>query len=135
MFTKMFGPPPLANDYSYADRTKLRRSCRERRECLEGRDYSRPRSPRDATHILELHYAWWERRMRDNGKEDAGQMRDNEKEDARKRGGGADKQGGAHSRYQFFRCGKIGGGGGRINDGGYSDGTLRYILDLLQGRI
>ena len=21
MFTKMFGPPPLANDYSYADRT------------------------------------------------------------------------------------------------------------------
>ena len=43
--------------------------------------------------------------MRDNGKEDAHQMRDNEKEDARKRGG-------AHSRYQFFRCGKIGGGGG-----------------------
>ena len=37
-------------------------------------------------------------------------MRDNEKEDARKRGG-ADKRGGAHSRYQFFRCGKIGGGG------------------------
>ena len=36
-------------------------------------------------------------------------MRDNEKEDARKRGG-ADKRGGAHSRYQFFRCGKIGGG-------------------------
>ena len=84
----MFGPPPLANDYSYADRTTLRRSCRERRACLEGRDYSRPRSPRDATHILELHYAWWERRMRDNGKEDARQMRDNEKEDARKRGGG-----------------------------------------------
>ena len=37
-------------------------------------------------------------------------MRDNEKEDARKRGGGADKRVGAHSRYQFFRCGKIGGG-------------------------
>ena len=38
-------------------------------------------------------------------------MRDNEKEDARKRGGGgADKRGGVHSRYQFFRCGKIGGG-------------------------
>ena len=36
-------------------------------------------------------------------------MRDNEKEDARKRGG-ADKQKGVHSRYQFFRCGKIGGG-------------------------
>ena len=32
---------------------------------------SRPRSPRDVTYILELHYAWWERRMRDNGKEDA----------------------------------------------------------------
>ena len=78
----------------------------------EGRDNSRPRSPRDVTHILELHYAWWERRMRDNRKEDARQMRDNEKEDARKRGGGADKRGGAHSEYQFFRCGKIGGGGG-----------------------
>ena len=37
-------------------------------------------------------------------------MRDNEKEDALKRGG-ADKRGGAHSRYQFFRCRKIGGGG------------------------
>ena len=109
MFTKMFGPPPLANDYSYADRMTLRRSCREHRVCLEGRDYSWPRSPRDAMHILELLYAWWERRMRDNGKEDARQMRDNEKEDARKRGG--DKRGGANSRYQFFRCGKIGGGG------------------------
>ena len=32
---------------------------------------SQPRSPRDVTHILELYYAWWERRMRDNGKEDA----------------------------------------------------------------
>ena len=53
-------------------------------------------------------------------------MRDNEKEDARKRGGGADKRVGAHSRYQFFRCGKI-GGGGRINDGGRSGGTLRYM--------
>ena len=27
-----------------------------------------------------------------------------------RKGGGADKQGGAHSRYQFFRCGKVGGG-------------------------
>ena len=55
-------------------------------------------------------------------------MRDNEKEDARKGGGGggADKRGGAHSRYQFFRCRKI-GGGGRINDGGRSGGTLLYI--------
>ena len=104
MFTKMFGPPPLANNYSYADRTTLRRSCCERRACLEGRDYSRPHSPRDATHILELHYAWWERRMRDNGKEDARQMR----EDARKRGGG---------------------GGGGINDGGRSDGTLWYMYN------
>ena len=41
------------------------------------------------------------------------------------RKGGADKRGGAHSRYQFFRCG-INRGGGRINDGGRSDGTLRY---------
>ena len=48
--------------------------------------------------------------MRDNRKEDAHQMRDNEKEDARKREGGGDKRGGAHSRYQFFRCVKIGGG-------------------------
>ena len=74
----------------------------------EGRDYSRPRSPRDVTHILELHYAWWELRMRDNGLVRC--------EITRKRtlgkGGGADKRGGAHSRYQFFRCGKIGGGGG-----------------------
>ena len=94
MSTKMFGPPPLANDYSYADRTTLRRSCRERRACLEGRDYSRPCSLRDGTHMLELHYAWWERRMRDNGKEDARQMRDNEKEDARKGGGGRINEGG-----------------------------------------
>ena len=43
------------------------------------------------------------------------------------KGGGADKRGGAHSRYQFFRCGKIGGGGGRINDRGRSGGTLRYM--------
>ena len=53
-------------------------------------------------------------------------MRDNEKEDARKRGGGRINELGAHSRYQFFRCGKI-GGGGRINDGGRSGGTLRYM--------
>ena len=57
-------------------------------------------------------------------------MRDNEKEDARKRGGGADKRGGAHSRYQFFRCGKM--GGGRINDGGRSGGTLRYMKTCLR---
>ena len=56
-------------------------------------------------------------------------MRDNEKEDARKRGGGGRiNEGGAHSRYQFFRCGKI--GGGRINDGGRSGGTLRYIYRM-----
>ena len=64
-------------------------------------------------------------------------MRDNEKEDARKRGGGvggwgADKRVGAHSRYQFFRCGKI-GGGGRINDGGRSGGTLRYMYNICHG--
>ena len=47
-------------------------------------------------------------------------MQDNGKE------GGRINEGGAHSRYQFFRCGKI-GGRGRINDGGHSDGTLRSI--------
>ena len=52
-------------------------------------------------------------------------MRDNGKVDAWKRGR-ADKRGGAHSRYQFFRCGKI--GGGRINEGGHSDGRLWYHL-------
>ena len=53
MFTKMFGPPPLANDYSYADRIMNdRRSCCEHRK---GRHYSRPRSPKDVTHILALH--------------------------------------------------------------------------------
>ena len=52
-------------------------------------------------------------------------MRDNEKRTLAEKGGGADKRGGAHSRYQFFRCGKI--GGGRINDGGRSGGTLRYM--------
>ena len=65
--------------------------------------------PREISHVLELRYAWWER---DNRKEDAHQMRDNEKDDARKRGGGRINEGGAQSRYQFFRCGKIGGGGG-----------------------
>ena len=42
--------------------------------------------------------------MRDNGKEDVVGC-----EITRKRTLG--KWGGAHSRYQFFRCGKIGGGG------------------------
>ena len=112
MFTKMFGPPPLANDYSYADRTTLRRSSGDRRTCLEGRDYSRPRSPRDATHILELHYAWWERRMRDN-----------EKEDARKRGGWINEGGAFTIPILLMRKNR---GWGRINDGGRSGGTLRY---------
>ena len=85
---------------------------------------SRPRSPRDVTHIFELHYAWWERQMRDNGKEDAVRCEITRKRTLGK-GGGADKRGGAHSRYQFFRCGKI-GGRGRINDGERSGGTLRY---------
>ena len=89
---------------------------------------SRQRSPRDVTHILELHYAWWERRMRDNGKEDAVGCEITRKRTLGK-GGGADKRGGAHSRYQFFRCGKI--GGERINDGGRSGGTLRYYYNFL----
>ena len=50
--------------------------------------------------------------MRDNGMEDARRMRDNGKEDVRIRGRGRINKGGAHSRYQFFRCEKIGGGGG-----------------------
>ena len=49
--------------------------------------------------------------MRDNGKEDVVGCEITRKRTLGK-GGGADKQGGAHSRYQFFRCGKIGGGGG-----------------------
>ena len=47
--------------------------------------------------------------MRDNGKEDAVGCEITRKRTLEK-GGGADKRGGAHSRYQFFRCGKIGGG-------------------------
>ena len=62
--------------------------------------------------------------MRDNGKEDAVGCEITRKRTLGKEGG-ADKRGGAHSRYQFFRCGKI--GGGRINDGGRSGSTLRYI--------
>ena len=59
---------------------------------------SRPRSPRDVTHILELHCAWWESRMRDNGKEDAvGCEIVTRKRTLGK--GGADKRGRAHSRY------------------------------------
>ena len=61
--------------------------------------------------------------MRDNGKEDAVGCEITRKRTLGK-GGGEDKREGAHSRYQFFRCGKI-GGGGRINDGGRSGGTLR----------
>ena len=48
--------------------------------------------------------------MRDNGKEDAVGCDITRKRTLGKGGGGADKRGGAHSRYQFFRCGKIGGG-------------------------
>ena len=107
MFTKMFGRPPLANDYSYADR--IMNDYNDHAVRVVKAETIVGHVPRDVTHILALHYAWWERRMRGNGKEDARRMRDNGKEDARKMGG-ADKQGGAHSRDQFFRCGKIGGG-------------------------
>ena len=41
-------------------------------------------------HILALHYAWWERRMRDNGKEDA-----------RKRGGRINEGGRIHDTNSF----------------------------------
>ena len=56
----------MANDYSYADGATTMISA-VKAETIN----SRPRSPRDVTHILELYYAWLERRMRDNGKEDA----------------------------------------------------------------
>ena len=45
-------------------------------------------------------------------------MRDNEKEDARKRGGAF--------TVPILSMWKNRGGGGRINDGGRSGGTLRY---------
>ena len=61
--------------------------------------------------------------MRDNGKEDAVGCEITRKRTLGKGVGGADKRGGAHSRYQFFRCGKIGGGGADKRAGG----TLRYI--------
>ena len=61
--------------------------------------------------------------MRDNGKEDARQMQGNEKEDARKRGGGGYTRGGALT-IPILSMWKN-RGGGRINDGGRSDGTLR----------
>ena len=68
---------------------------------------SRPRSPRDVTHILELHYAWWERRMRDNGKKDAVGC-----EITRKR-----------------TLGKGGGRGGRINKGGRIHDTNSFDVE------
>ena len=104
MFTKMFGPPPLANDYSYADRMTLRRSCRERRVCLEGQDYSRlvPR---------EMPRAFWNFIMHGGsvGCEITERRTLVRCERTFGKRGGADKRGGAHSRYQFFRCGKRGG--------------------------
>ena len=71
----VYRPPPLANDYSYADR--IMNDYDDHAVSVVKAETSRPCSLRDVTHILALHYAWWERRMRDNGKEDA-----------RKRGGG-----------------------------------------------
>ena len=65
---------------------------------------SRPRSPKDVTHILELHYAWWERRMRDNGKEDAV---------------GCD----------ITRKRTLGKGGGRINEGGRIHDTNSFDVE------
>ena len=52
-------------------------------------------------------------------------MRDNEKEDARKRGGGGIKEWGAFT-IPILSMWKN-RGGGRINDGGRSGGTLRYM--------
>ena len=100
MFTKMFGPPPLANDYSYADRI-MNDYDNHAMSVVKAADYSRPRSLRDVTNILALHYAWWERRMRDNGKEDARQMQGNGKEDTRKRGGQINEGGRIHDTNSF----------------------------------
>ena len=110
MFTKNAWIPSIGERLQLRrqDHERLQRSCRERRE---GRDYSRSRSPRDVMHILALHYAWWERWMRDNGKEDARRMRYNGKEDARKRGGGRINEGGAFM-IPFLSMRKKGGGGG-----------------------
>ena len=69
---------------------------------------SRPRSPRDVTHILELHYAWWERRMRDNGK---------------------DAIGCEITRKRTLGKGGGGGGGGRINEGGRIHDTNSFDVE------
>ena len=62
---------------------------------------SRPRSPRDVTHILELYYAWWERQMRDNGKEDVVGCEIRRKRTLRKGGGGINKGGRIHDTNSF----------------------------------
>ena len=72
---------------------------------------SRPRSPRDVMHILELHYAWWERRMRDNGKGDAVGCEITRKRTLGK-GGGADKRGGGAFTIPILSMWKNRGGGG-----------------------
>ena len=110
MFTKKFGSPPLANDYSYANRTTtmiMPLASRVKAETIN----SRPCSPRDVTHILELHCAWWERRMRDNGKEDAVGCEITRKRTLGK-GGGADKRGGGAFTIPILSMWKNRGGGG-----------------------
>ena len=72
---------------------------------------SRPRSPRDVAHILELHYAWWERRMRDNGKEDAVGCEITKKRTLGKGGGRINEGGGIHDTNSFD-VEKWGAGGG-----------------------
>ena len=102
MFTKMFGPPPLVNDYSYADRMTI--------NDYDDHAMSVVKAETIVGHVpREMSRTFWQfighggsvgceitgRRMLGKGG-----------------GGGRINEGGAHSRYQFFRCGKIGGGGG-----------------------
>ena len=109
MFTKMFGSPPLANNYSYADRTTLRRSCHA---------VSVVRALKAETIVglvpREMPRTFWNFIMHGGsvGCEITGRRTLVRCERTLGKGGGADKRGGAHSRYQFFRCGKMGGGGG-----------------------
>ena len=74
MFTKMFGPPPLANDYSYADRIM---------NDYDDHAVSVVKAETIVGHVpREMSRTFWHFIMH------GGRMRDNGKEDARKRGGG-----------------------------------------------
>ena len=79
MFTKMFGPPPLANDYSYADRIM---------NDYDNHAVSVVKAETIVGHVpREMSRTFWHFIMHS-------WMRDNGKEDARKRGGGRINEGG-----------------------------------------